>query len=97
MSCVYLLVAVRCILVGRGRFVRTLQLDVALRHLLESLADTQLDPSTRKKVCDVVGELGVSIMDEGQWPQLLPFMFDTVNSADPLQVGVVVLAIFALS
>ena len=40
MSCVHLLVAVRCILVGRGRFVRTLQLDVALRHLLEGLART---------------------------------------------------------
>jgi hypothetical protein len=55
-------------------------------NVLESLGDSQLDPSTRKKVCDVVGELGVNIMDEDQWPQLLPFMFEKVNSGDPLQV-----------
>jgi hypothetical protein len=54
-------------------------------NVLESLGDAQLDPSTRKMVCDVVGELGVNIMDEGQWPQLLPFLFEKVNSGDPLQ------------
>jgi hypothetical protein len=28
-----------------------------------------------KNLCDTVAELAASIMEDGQWPELLPFMF----------------------
>lgn len=36
-----------------------------------------------KKLCDTVAELAASIMEEGQWPELLPFMFQCVSSDSP--------------
>ncbi|XP_057843683.1 uncharacterized protein LOC131053092 isoform X2 [Cryptomeria japonica] len=36
-----------------------------------------------KKLCDTVAELAASIIEEGQWPELLPFMFQCVSSDSP--------------
>lgn len=40
----------------------------------------ELDRSIVKKLCDTVAELATSILDEGLWPELLPFMFQCVSS-----------------
>ncbi|KAF3788611.1 Importin-5 [Nymphaea thermarum] len=36
-----------------------------------------------KKLCDTIAELASSIVPEGQWPELLPFMFQCVTSDSP--------------
>eukprot|EP01018_Ginkgo_biloba_P022660 Gb_23625 [translate_table: standard] len=33
-----------------------------------------------KKLCDTVAELAAGLIEEGQWPELLPFMFQCVSS-----------------
>lgn len=43
--------------------------------LLEVLV-SEPDRSTRRKICDVIGELGVVLLGEEpvQWPELVPFL-----------------------
>eukprot|EP00252_Welwitschia_mirabilis_P001402 TRINITY_DN11268_c0_g1_i1.p1 TRINITY_DN11268_c0_g1~~TRINITY_DN11268_c0_g1_i1.p1 ORF type:complete len:1174 (+),score=249.39 TRINITY_DN11268_c0_g1_i1:398-3523(+) len=36
-----------------------------------------------KKLCDTVAELAATIIEDGQWPELLPFMFQCVSSDNP--------------
>ena len=36
--------------------------------------------SISKKLCDTVAELAAGILEEGMWPELLPFMFQCVSS-----------------
>ncbi|ERN20418.1 hypothetical protein AMTR_s00068p00103300 [Amborella trichopoda] len=36
-----------------------------------------------KKLCDTVAELAAGVLAEGQWPELLPFMFQCVSSDSP--------------
>jgi hypothetical protein len=59
--------------------------DTLKRELLAHLP-TEQNASTRKKICDVVGELGAAILEGGEWPELLPFMFAAVNGTDPFQI-----------
>ena len=33
-----------------------------------------------KKLCNIVSKLAASIIEGGQWPELLPFMFQCVSS-----------------
>ncbi|EFJ15568.1 hypothetical protein SELMODRAFT_155690 [Selaginella moellendorffii] len=39
--------------------------------------------STLKKLCDTVAELAASLIEDGSWPELLPFMFQCVSSDVP--------------
>ncbi|KAJ7541709.1 hypothetical protein O6H91_10G072300 [Diphasiastrum complanatum] len=39
--------------------------------------------SILKKLCDTVAELAAGILEEGMWPELLPFMFQCVSSDSP--------------
>ena len=53
-----------------------------LKADLLALLGTLPEKSVRNKVCDVVGMLSDRLLPHGQWPELFPFMFGAVNSAD---------------
>ncbi|EQC29287.1 hypothetical protein SDRG_12955 [Saprolegnia diclina VS20] len=42
----------------------------------------EANPSIRRKLCDTVGELASSILEEGEWDELLPCMFHWITSAN---------------
>mmetsp|Transcript_8735 Transcript_8735/g.11822 ORF Transcript_8735/g.11822 Transcript_8735/m.11822 type:complete len:1130 (+) Transcript_8735:104-3493(+) len=42
----------------------------------------ETERSILKKVCDTVGEIATVIFEEGAWPELLPFMFQCVQSGN---------------
>uniref|UniRef100_A0A4W4FK41 TOG domain-containing protein n=1 Tax=Electrophorus electricus TaxID=8005 RepID=A0A4W4FK41_ELEEL len=73
-----------------------LTLDIQTAIKTELLACIQLDGSSsiRKKVCDVAAELARNLLDDNgnnQWPEILKFLFESVNSQNvsctlPLQV-----------
>ncbi|CAI7740685.1 unnamed protein product [Closterium sp. NIES-54] len=50
----------------------------------ELLASVQREPTKAiwKKLCDTIAELAAGIVESGTWPELLPFMFQCVSSAD---------------
>lgn len=50
----------------------------------ELLAAVENEPvgSIRKKISDTIGEIA-SFLEEGQWPELLPFLFRCANAASP--------------
>ncbi|KAG9262144.1 importin-5 [Astyanax mexicanus] len=63
----------------------SLTVDVQMAIKTELLASIQMDGSSsiRKKVCDVAAELSRNLLDDdgnNQWPELLKFLFDSVNS-----------------
>ena len=43
-------------------------------------AETELDIT--RKICDTVGELGGPLLVDEKWPQLLPFLFECMQSGD---------------
>lgn len=51
-------------------------------HLLGCVQQEQTKSIT-KKLCDTVAELASSILPDGGWPELLPFMFQCVTSDSP--------------
>ncbi|KAF0682837.1 Aste57867_25060 [Aphanomyces stellatus] len=42
----------------------------------------ETNPSIRRKLCDTVGELASSILEEGEWDELLPCMFQWITSTN---------------
>ena len=50
-------------------------------ELLKCMAE-EPNAYIRKNVCDTVGELGAHIVGDGEWPELLPFIFQCVNFGD---------------
>ncbi|KAG0582851.1 hypothetical protein M758_3G093200 [Ceratodon purpureus] len=50
--------------------------------------------SISKKLCDTVAELAAGILEEGMWPELLPFMFQCVSS-DSMRLRESALLMFA--
>jgi len=52
------------------------------------------EKSISKKLCDTVAELAAGILEEGMWPELLPFMFQCVSS-DSLRLQESSLLMFA--
>ncbi|XP_017313451.2 importin-5 [Ictalurus punctatus] len=63
----------------------SLTIDVQTAIKTELLASIQLDgpSSIRKKICDVAAELARNLLDDdgnNQWPEILKFLFDSVNS-----------------
>ncbi|KAL8142865.1 hypothetical protein V2J09_015897 [Rumex salicifolius] len=50
--------------------------------LLSSLHRDDLR-SVSKKLCDTVSELAAALLPDGSWPELLPFMFNSVTSDNP--------------
>ncbi|KAL2633872.1 hypothetical protein R1flu_005351 [Riccia fluitans] len=50
--------------------------------------------SILKKLCDTVTELAADILEDGQWPELLPFMFQCVSS-DSMKLRESALTMFA--
>uniref|UniRef100_A0AAR2JTX9 TOG domain-containing protein n=1 Tax=Pygocentrus nattereri TaxID=42514 RepID=A0AAR2JTX9_PYGNA len=62
-----------------------LTIDVQMAIKTELLASIQMDSSSsiRKKVCDVAAELARNLLDDdgnNQWPEILKFLFESVNS-----------------
>jgi hypothetical protein len=51
-------------------------------ELLKSLTEEGTKSITRK-VCDIVCELAAGILEEGKWPELLPFLFQCVTNGTP--------------
>ncbi|XP_052402072.1 importin-5 [Carassius gibelio] len=65
----------------------SLALDVQTAIRTELLAGIQSEASSniRKKVCDIAAELSRNLIDDdgnNQWPEILKFLFDSVNSQD---------------
>eukprot|EP00268_Persea_americana_P063804 TRINITY_DN831_c0_g1_i2.p1 TRINITY_DN831_c0_g1~~TRINITY_DN831_c0_g1_i2.p1 ORF type:complete len:1111 (+),score=203.06 TRINITY_DN831_c0_g1_i2:174-3506(+) len=54
-----------------------------LKNLLLSSVQREEAKTISKKLCDTVSELAASILPDGAWPELLPFMFQSVNSDSP--------------
>lgn len=52
-------------------------------QLLQCVQQEQVK-SILKKLCDTVAELASGLLEEGQWPELLPFMFQCVSSPSGL-------------
>uniref|UniRef100_A0A671P2B1 Importin-5 n=1 Tax=Sinocyclocheilus anshuiensis TaxID=1608454 RepID=A0A671P2B1_9TELE len=65
----------------------SLAIDVQTAIRTELLAGIQSEVSSniRKKVCDIAAELSRNLIDDdgnNQWPEILKFLFDSVNSQD---------------
>uniref|UniRef100_A0A673ML22 Importin-5-like n=1 Tax=Sinocyclocheilus rhinocerous TaxID=307959 RepID=A0A673ML22_9TELE len=65
----------------------SLAIDVQTAIRTELLAGIQSEGSSniRKKVCDIAAELSRNLIDDdgnNQWPEILKFLFDSVNSQD---------------
>uniref|UniRef100_A0A8C1CB84 Karyopherin (importin) beta 3 n=1 Tax=Cyprinus carpio carpio TaxID=630221 RepID=A0A8C1CB84_CYPCA len=65
----------------------SLAIDVQTAIKTELLAGIQSEgsPNIRKKVCDIAAELTRNLIDDdgnNQWPEILKFLFDSVNSQD---------------
>ncbi|XP_016295941.1 importin-5-like [Sinocyclocheilus anshuiensis] len=65
----------------------SLAIDMQTAIKTELLAGIQSEGSSniRKKVCDIAAELARNLIDEdgnNQWPEILKFLFDSVNSQD---------------
>jgi len=42
----------------------------------------EANPEIRRKISDVVSELGLGLLDNGAWPDLFPFLFNLSDSPD---------------
>uniref|UniRef100_A0A8C5C657 TOG domain-containing protein n=1 Tax=Gadus morhua TaxID=8049 RepID=A0A8C5C657_GADMO len=63
----------------------TVEMQTAVKTELLASIQTEASPNIRKKVCDIAAELSRNLVgDDGnnQWPELLKFLFDSVNSQD---------------
>ena len=60
----------------------TPQTQQGLKSELLELIKTEANKSTAKMVCDTVSDVGAMLLEEQQWPELLPFMFTCVQSGD---------------
>ncbi|TWW64295.1 Importin-5 [Takifugu flavidus] len=63
----------------------TISLQAAIKTELVTIIQTENAPNIRKKVCDVAAELSRNLVDDdgnNQWPELLKFLFDAVNSSN---------------
>lgn len=49
------------------------------------------------QVCDTVSELAAGILEGGDWPELLPFMFQCVQSGQPRMVEAALLVFAQLA
>ncbi|CAN6454217.1 unnamed protein product [Victoria cruziana] len=59
------------------------QTQVTIKSSLLSCLQREDTKTIIKKLCDTIAELASSIVPEGQWPELLPFMFQCVTSDSP--------------
>ncbi|XVE90185.1 hypothetical protein DITRI_Ditri20bG0058100 [Diplodiscus trichospermus] len=55
----------------------------SIKSALLSTLQTEQSKTNVKKVCDTISELASSIVAIGGWPELLPFLFQSVNSTNP--------------
>ncbi|XP_021282305.1 importin-5-like [Herrania umbratica] len=55
----------------------------AIKSALLSTLQTEQSKTNVKKLCDTIAELASSIVAIGGWPELLPFLFQCVNSPNP--------------
>ncbi|QDZ25046.1 importin beta [Chloropicon primus] len=60
----------------------TPQTQQGLKTELLELVKGETNRSTAKMVCDTVSDVGAMLLEEQQWPELLPFMFQCVQSGD---------------
>ncbi|XP_013880580.1 importin-5 [Austrofundulus limnaeus] len=61
----------------------TLEMQTAIKAELLTSIQQANSPNIRKKVCDIAAELCRNLIDDdgnNQWPELLKFLFDSVNS-----------------
>ncbi|KAF3706248.1 Importin-5 [Channa argus] len=61
----------------------TLEMQTVIKTELLSSIQQETLPNIRKKVCDIAAELSRNLIDDdgnNQWPELLKFLFDSVNS-----------------
>ncbi|XVF42566.1 hypothetical protein PTKIN_Ptkin01aG0373800 [Pterospermum kingtungense] len=55
----------------------------SVKSVLLSTLQTEQPKTNVKKLCDTISELASSIVGIGGWPELLPFLFQCVNSTNP--------------
>lgn len=57
------------------------------RVRLELIAGLEVEQNDlcRSFICDLISELGANILADGQWPELLPFLFRWSKSEVPVQ------------
>ncbi|KAM7251233.1 hypothetical protein ACFE04_023116 [Oxalis oulophora] len=53
-----------------------------LKSVLLSSLHSETNKSIVRKVCDTISELAAGILEDGGWPELLPFMFQCVTMAE---------------
>uniref|UniRef100_A0A4W5L6I0 Karyopherin (importin) beta 3 n=1 Tax=Hucho hucho TaxID=62062 RepID=A0A4W5L6I0_9TELE len=61
----------------------TVDMQMAIKTELVTSIQTEASPNIRKKVADIAAELCRNLLDDdgnNQWPELLKFLFDSVNS-----------------
>ncbi|KAA8518343.1 hypothetical protein F0562_015774 [Nyssa sinensis] len=59
------------------------QTQSALKSTLLDCVRRETAKTITKKLCDTISELASSILPEGGWPELLPFMFQCITSDNP--------------
>ncbi|KAL5976762.1 Importin-5 [Asimina triloba] len=72
----------------------TLQTQSDLKSLLLSSVHREESKSISKKLCDTISELASNLLPDNAWPELLPFMFQSVTS-DSVRLQESALLIFA--
>lgn len=65
----------------------TIQVTPPYQELKENLLrciETEPERAIRKKACDAVGQLGITLLnqDPASWPELLPFMLNATRSGN---------------
>ncbi|XP_046887007.1 importin-5 [Hypomesus transpacificus] len=63
----------------------TQDMQTAIKTELLTSIQSETAPNIRKKVCDIAAELCRNLIDDdgnNQWPELLKFLFDSVNSTN---------------
>uniref|UniRef100_A0A7N6BL69 TOG domain-containing protein n=1 Tax=Anabas testudineus TaxID=64144 RepID=A0A7N6BL69_ANATE len=61
----------------------TIEMQTAIKTELLTSIQQETSPNIRKKVCDIAAELSRNLIDDdgnNQWPEVLKFLFDSVNS-----------------
>ena len=79
------------------------KLDATTQHTLRTMLlhvalETANQRSLSKKICDTIGELGLVIQANSHWQELLPWIFQCIQTSDPnvCEVGLRTLSMVAM-
>eukprot|EP01105_Mastigella_eilhardi_P026497 TRINITY_DN7714_c0_g1_i1.p1 TRINITY_DN7714_c0_g1~~TRINITY_DN7714_c0_g1_i1.p1 ORF type:complete len:1071 (-),score=317.30 TRINITY_DN7714_c0_g1_i1:72-3230(-) len=60
---------------------------IAVKEALIKVLSTEKEPCVLRVVCDTIADLAGAVIPKGEWPALLPFLFQSARSQEPLLRG----------